>query len=297
MGLVRVALLLLSVALLVALALWVRRALVVYRIERDEMTWRSPVEALPAGRDGIDGLREVQWTLRDGSRQRAFHAPGTNGVVVVIAHGSPGTALSMLPEARGLARRGYGVLLLNLPGYGGSEGPRTWGANFREAVRAAVDFAAAQPGVRRVAGYGYSMSTCIMMQVAADDPRIAALVLLAPFTDIAAQRAYQHRSRLPGVAEIAIPTARHFGLATDELDATAAVRRLGGRPLLLIVGDQDAAIPLWMPDRLKGLAEKADLWVVAGAGHADIAASGGDALIERIDAFLQSHSKPDTDIP
>lgn len=297
MGLARVAVLLASVVLLVALALWVRRALVVYRIERDEMTWRSSVESLPAGRDGIDGLREEHWVLADGSRQRAFYAPGTNGVVVVIAHGSPGTAHGMLPEARGLARRGYGVLLLNLPGYGGSEGPRTWGANFREAVRAAVDFAAAQPGVRRIAAYGYSMSTCVMMQVAAGDPRITALVLLAPFTDIAAQRAYQHRSRLPGVASVAIPTARHFGLATDELDATEAVRRLGGRPLLLVVGDQDHAIPLWMPERLKSLAEEADLWVVAGAGHAGIAESGGDALTERIDAFLQGHSNPGSGVP
>ena len=295
MGLMRIAWLLVSLVVLVALALWVRRALVVHRIERDEMTWHSPVESLPAGRDGIDGLREEQWVLSDGSRQRAFYATGTNGTVVVIAHGSPGTALGMLPEARGLARRGYGVLLLNLPSYGGSEGPRTWGANFREAVRAAVDFAAAQPGVRSIAGYGYSMSTCVMLQVAAADPRIGALVLLAPFTDIAAQRAHQHRSRLPGVASVAIPTARHFGLATDELDATEAVRRLGGRPLLLIVGDQDPAIPLWMPERLKSLAEKADLWVVAGAGHADIATSGGDALIDRIDAFLQGQSKPAMD--
>lgn len=297
MGLARVAVLLASVVLLVALALWVRRALVVYRIERDEMTWRSPVEPLPAGRDGIDGLREEHWVLSDGSRQRAFYAPGTNGVVVVVAHGSPGTAHGMLPEARGLARRGYGVLLLNLPGYGGSEGPRTWGANFREAVRAAVDFAAAQPGVGAIAAYGYSMSTCVMMQVAADDPRIAALVLLAPFTDLAAQRAYQHRTRLPGVASVATPTARRFGLATDELDATEAARRLGDRPMLLIVGDEDHSIPLWMPDRLKSLAEKADLWVVAGAGHADIASSAGDALIERVDAFLQRHARPETDIP
>jgi pimeloyl-ACP methyl ester carboxylesterase len=220
--------------------------------------------------------------------------PGTNGVLVVMAHGSPGTALGMLPVGRGLARRGYGVLLLNLPSYAGSEGPRTWGASFREAVRAGVDFAAAQRDVRAIAAYGYSMSTAIVLQVAADDARIRALVLLAPFTDIRAQRAHQHRSRVPGVAAMAIPTARWLGLAVDELDATQAARRIGDRPVLLIVGEQDPAIPLWMPSRLKELAANAEIWVIPGAGHVGVARDAGDAYFDRIDEFLRVHLRVET---
>lgn len=283
---------LLAIALLGALSIWGRRALRVHQIERNEMTWQTPAESLPADRSGIEAIREVTWSLADASRQRAFYVPGTNGIVVVVLHGSPGTALGMLAEARGLAQRGYGVLLLNLPGYGGSEGARSWGQNFREALRAAVDFASAEPGVRAIAVYAYSMSTAVALQVAADEPRIRALVLLAPFTDIAAQRAYQHRSRVPGVAAVAIPTDRYLGLAIEELDATDAARRLGDRPLLLIVGDQDESIPLWMPRRLKELAGKADLWEVAGSGHTDVVRHVGPAYFDRIDAFLQQHLSP-----
>jgi pimeloyl-ACP methyl ester carboxylesterase len=287
MRLTRVSLALAAIALVTGLTIWGRRAVGVFRMERAEMTAATPAERLPTDLDGLGGIREVGWALSDGTRQRAFFVPGTNGAVVVVAHGSPGTALAMLTEARGLARRGYGVLLIDLPGYGGSDGPRSWGASFREAVRAGVDFAAAQPGVRAIAAYGYSMGTCVALQAAAEDPRIGALVLLAAFTDITEQRAYQYRTRIPGVAAVAIPTARHYGLAVDELDATLAVRKLGDRPLLFVVGDQDEAIPVWMPRRLKELAGNADLWVMPGFGHVGVAQGGGDAYLDRIDAFLR----------
>lgn len=273
--------------LLVALCFWSARAWRVYAMERGELRWQAPSEPLPADRDGIEAIREVGWSLSDGTRQRALFVPGSNGRIVVVAHGSPGTAVGMLDEGRGLARRGYGVLLLNLPSYGGSEGPRTWGSSFRDAVRAGVDFAAQQPGVRAIAVLGYSMSTAVVTRAAADDSRIRAVVLVAAFTDFPTQRAHQYRSRIPGIAAVAVPAARWLGLAVDELDVLEAIRLLGDRPVLLVAGADDAAIPRWMPRRLKEAAANAEIWEVAGAGHVGLARVAGDSYIDRIDGFLR----------
>jgi pimeloyl-ACP methyl ester carboxylesterase len=261
---------------LVAASIWAQRAIRVFRIEYRELTWTAPATETLALADltGIEALHEVGWKLPDGARQRAFYLPPANGAVVVIVHGSPGSALGMLSEARGLARHGFGALLLDLPSYGGSEGSRTWGEGFRKAVVAALDFVSAQPGVRGIGAFGYSMSTALLTIVAADDPRIQALVVVAPYTRFDEQRRYQFRSRLPGMAAVSLLTARTLGLAADELDATDATRRLGDRPLLIIVGSEDGAIAPWMPRRLKDLAGNAELLIIPGAGHVNLHQAG-----------------------
>jgi fermentation-respiration switch protein FrsA (DUF1100 family) len=102
---------------------------------------------------------------------------------------------------------------------------------------------------------------------------------------------------VPGVAAVALPTARWLGLAIDELDATQAARRLGDRPVLLIVGDSDPAIPLWMPRRLKELTANAEIWVIPGAGHVGVARDAGDVYFDRIDAFLREHLRMGAESP
>ena len=287
----RVALVVLAAGVLAGTRVWLGRALRVWRAERAELTWQPPpgYAELPADREGIEEIREVSWALADGSRQRAFYLPPRNGAVVVYAHGSPGTGIGRLREARALAGDGFGALLLDLPGYGGSEGRRTWGRGFREAVAAAVDYVAARPEARHIGGFGYSMSTALMAQAAADDPRLEAIVLLTPFTRSQEQLHHQFRSRIPGLSHVAILSARHHGLAVDELDTTQAMRRLGPRPVLLVAGEHDGAIPLWMPRQLKDLSPGAELWIVPGAGHEGFAREFGEVYLERIRAFYRLH--------
>jgi pimeloyl-ACP methyl ester carboxylesterase len=273
---------------LVALALWTPRALRVFRIEYRELTWNAPADEPAPDLAGIEALREVGWTLPDGTRQRAFYLPPENGAVVVVVHGSPGTATAMLGEARRLAEPGFGALVLDLPSYGRSEGDRTWGRGFRTAVIAAIDFVAAQPGVRAIGGFGYSMSTALLTIVAAEDPRMQALVLVAPYTRFDEQRHYQFRSRVPGLSSVSLLTARALGLAVDELDAVEATRRLGDRPVLLVFGAEDEAIPPWMPQRLKELAGNAELLIIPGAGHVNVAQAGEAYARPLIDFYERS---------
>ena len=269
-------------------ALWLRRVGHAYALEREEFETPIVVDDTGLARKRLPALREVSWKLEGGEAQYAWHVPSHNGAIIVYLHGSPGSRSSLLPEATALAAQGYGALLVDLPGYGKSQGKRRWDASSRESVRRAIDFAAAQPDVdpRRIAGFGYSMGTAIMAEVAADDARVRSLVLMAGFTRLEDQMRHQFRSRVPGSVAAALLAARNAGVAVDTLDTEAAVRRLGPRRLLLIAGQLDDIVPLPMPEQLARVAEHAELYVAPGVGHTGFAERLGSAYFQRLADFF-----------
>ncbi len=105
--------------------------------------------------------------------------------VAVLAHPHPehgGTMRSKVVYhmAKGFSRIGYLTLRFNFRGVGRSEGAFDDGAGEADDYRAVVDYAAGQyPGVRVFAA-GYSFGAWIALTTGAADPRVAALVGVAP---------------------------------------------------------------------------------------------------------------------
>ncbi|MBC7174367.1 MAG: alpha/beta fold hydrolase [Polyangiaceae bacterium] len=271
----------------VGVGLWVRRALLVYREETAELEARVPPDPLPERDGALMEIREVSWS-HEGERQRGWFIPPRNGALIVYLHGSPGSRASLLPEARALARSGFGGLLLDLPGYGSSEGSRTWGAPYARSIVTAVDFIVREPRVdpSRVALFGYSMGTNVAAGVAAVDPRIRALVLSGAFTRLDEQLRSQFRGRLPWVEELAIVAAKRAGLDVGAFDTTASLRRVGEKPVFLIAGANDSAVPPAHARQLAAVAANAELWVVSGVGHVGLAERVGEPYFERLGAFF-----------
>jgi uncharacterized protein len=108
---------------------------------------------------------------------------------VVMAHGFGGTKDSgLLPFAEAMAGAGLDVLLFDYRGFGESSGePRqfAWPPRHREDYRAAVEFARGLEGVdpERIVLWGTSWSGGHVVYVAAEDPRIAAVVTQSPDID------------------------------------------------------------------------------------------------------------------
>jgi hypothetical protein len=108
---------------------------------------------------------------------------------VVMAHGFSATKDSgLLPFADAFAEAGLDVLLFDYRCFGGSSGePRqlAWPRHHREDYRAAVDFARSLKGIDpgRTVLWGTSWSGGHVVYVAADDPRIAAVICQAPDLD------------------------------------------------------------------------------------------------------------------
>jgi dienelactone hydrolase len=103
------------------------------------------------------------------------YIPSSNGAAVLAFPGRNGPQ----EHARMLARHGYGVLLLDRRGEGGSEGdPHGFGWSFDRDILAGVAYLKDRPDVepRRIGGLGLSVGGEMMLHTAAGTDDIAAVV-------------------------------------------------------------------------------------------------------------------------
>ena len=85
----------------------------------------------------------------DGRALSAWYVPSRNGAALLVDHGSGGSRERVVAHVRMLARHGYGVLALDLPGNGESEGHSNGlGDNAQPAIDAGLDYLS-QPAGRR----------------------------------------------------------------------------------------------------------------------------------------------------
>jgi dienelactone hydrolase len=123
------------------------------------------------------GRPYMQVTVRtsDGLRLAGWYVRSRNGAAVI----SYPTRAGKLPQARMLVRHGYGVLLLDARGYDGSQGdPNLFGWDDAKDIDAAVAWLQRQPDVHdgRIGGIGFSVGGEMMLQAAATNTRLRAVV-------------------------------------------------------------------------------------------------------------------------
>ena len=122
-----------------------------------------------------------------------------------MAHGFGGTMDSgLLPFAEAFAEAGLDVLLFDYRCFGDSTGePRqfAWPSRHREDYKAAVDFARGLDGVDpdRIVLWGTSWSGGHIVYVAAEDPRIAAVITQTP--DLDGVATLRHLGKYAGIGK------------------------------------------------------------------------------------------------
>jgi dipeptidyl aminopeptidase/acylaminoacyl peptidase len=237
---------------------------------------------------GIALLREISFGPPDGPRVAGWYAPPRNGAAIVLVHGTGAERSSLLPESQMLSRAGFGILALDLPGHGKSEGRSQWGLPERRAISAAVDWLTVRPDVNpdRIGALGMSMGGYVLTQAAAVDARIRAVVLVSTPHDVVAQNWHASRrwgllSQLP--CHLAL---RASGMPLDmrPLDIAGT---LSPRPLLVIAGALDDLVTPTMAERIFCAAgEPKELHVVAGAHHTDFVTAAPDEYRRILVGFL-----------
>jgi hypothetical protein len=85
------------------------------------VTAHAPRWAIDESAVGIPH-EEIRIAMRDGRRLSAWYVPSRNGAAVLLSHGSGGSRGRVPAHVRMLARHGYGVLALDNPGNGESDG-------------------------------------------------------------------------------------------------------------------------------------------------------------------------------
>ncbi len=208
-----------------------------------------------------DEARETSWLKRvslgpDG-RWEALHLlpSGTAAApTILFAHGNGELTDSWVEPFSELQRLGYGVVLVEYPGYGRSPGTATR-ASVGAAMMAAYDYAAGHPRVdrARLIGYGRSLGGAAIAELSLQRP-LAALVLESTFTS---------------VRDIAARYGIFGPLVRDPFDSRAALTRFKG-PVLLLHGERDRIIPASHSRALARVVPGAELALLP-CGHNDCA--------------------------
>jgi hypothetical protein len=207
----------------------------------------------------------VTVTTGDGLELTALYAPSRNRAAVVVFPGS-----SAVAEARMLARNGYGVLLLDPRGQGGSEGDLVRWAGDRD-LNAGAEYLRARPDVdpERIGGFGSSVGGEILLVAAAQSTLFKAVVSEgagfplgdADLTGVEGALATPLQLVMRGAASV-------FANHAPPTKIVDTIGRIAPRPVFLIyaepgMGGEDVR----QPQYFAAAGEPKALWQVPGAEH------------------------------
>jgi fermentation-respiration switch protein FrsA (DUF1100 family) len=204
----------------------------------------------------------------DGLDLAGWYVRSHNGAAVI----SYPTRKGKLPQARMLVRHGYGVLLLDMRGYEGSEGaPNAFGWGATRDVDAAVAWLRRQPDVRggRIGGFGFSVGGEQLLEAAAANTGLRAVV-----SEGAGERSVRETLVYGPRGWLSLPTAAVQTAALAVLSDTApppaltdVVARIAPRPLFLIYAGHGGGGEELTPDFFRAAREPKELWKIPEAGH------------------------------
>jgi poly(3-hydroxybutyrate) depolymerase len=246
---------------------------------------RSPVAAAELGRP----FERVTLRTADRLRLAAWYVPSRNRAAVIVFPGRSGP----VRHARLLARRGYGVLMLDRRGEGERDGElNLFGWNGEGDLRAAVEFLSTRTDVDpdRIGGLGLSVGGELLLQAAAHDPHLRAVV-----SEGAGVRSLAEHLQTPGVGRVqrwwtnwVLQTAAVAVLSGTKPppDLTDLARRVAPRPVLLIRardGNVDETLNEVYADRI---GRSATLWTLDHGGHTGALAADPAQYERRVVGFL-----------
>lgn len=229
-------------------------------------------------------------------------APGTppgRKLPVVILHGWLETKEFHAHQARLLQLQGHDVILIDHPCHGRSSGDVvTFGPHEVCALTAVIDHAQRHGWFGpRVLTVGFSLGAATALQHAAQDPRVAAVVAVAPFRDLPlAIESFcatlapwlNRRDVLAGIRCAA--TEHQFSIDQSSTHQAVAASAI---PILFIAGDSDRLLPAdqhVVPLHQIQRPAPSRLLRIPGAGHLSLCLLPWPDVDQAIVAFLNEQS-------
>jgi len=218
------------------------------------------------------GAEDVTLKTADGLSIKATYWVPKRDTTLLIFHGNAGHRGDRFGWVSGFVQDGWGVLLIDYRGYGGSEGSPTEQGLYKDADAAAAFLA--QRGAKRVVYFGRSLGAGVAVDLAA---RRAPAGLIVECGALA----------IVDVAKEAYPAFPVGWLMRDRYDGRGKVEKIAC-PGLFIHGARDTLIPPRMGRALfDAYGAKKEWYEVEGAGHNDVSLVGGRAYYRRISDWLE----------
>ena len=214
--------------------------------------------------------REIRIEMRDGRKLSAWYVPSRNGAAVLLSHGSGGSRGRVPAHVRMLARHGYGVLALDDPGNGESQGHSNGlGDNAQPAIAAGLDYLGRRPDVNpeRIAGFGLSLGGEVLLEAASRDRRLAAVVSDGATRPMDGDKANPKGAFEGAIGWLGMQSVRAVSGMKPSQSLIPMMAKIAPRPVLLVAGggfpDEIPASRLY---RDAG-GSSVELWELPDTGH------------------------------
>lgn len=219
-----------------------------------------------------DGFANITVTTADGLKLGAWYIEPENGATIILVHGAGSGRNSVRSYATMLHHNGFGVLALNMRGYGDSEGSiNRLGWMGTSDIGAAVDFLSAQDEVKAIGGLGLSMGGEILLGAASTYPALQAIAV-----EGATHRCVEEYMALPENR----PLYRNFthrvftfmvGLFTGEAQPQppllTSIERAEATTFLFIAAGNEGDEIDYNTLFHEAARDRSHLWVIPGIGH------------------------------
>lgn len=234
----------------------------------------------------------------DGLDLAAAYVPSRNGAAVIVFPGVTGRQVA--GRADMFVRHGYGVLVVEPRGNGASEGdPNLFGWSGEPDIAAALDFLNERTDVDpgRIGGLGLSVGGELMLQAAAHDQRLAAVV-----AEGAGARSIREDRRTPlpeAFVQVPLSAALTAAVAvfSDSMPPPSldrVVAEIAPRPLLLIWASPGQGGEWFNPDYFDAAGADAQIWEIRDSAHVNGLAERPEEYERRVidffdEALLATH--------
>jgi len=219
---------------------------------------------------------------------------------VLMLHGFLADHLQIENAAEALRNAGYRTIMVDLRGFGKSTGTNiTFGYLDKVDLTQLIDYLLAHDLCSRTLGvYGTSYGAASAILYAAADPRVKAVVAVAPFANIReevppfARNALGPLSSLFGDTSLNKMANALSGVASMDLDSAKPLEEISKTKakILLIHGDRDNIIPHASSEALqKANAANTELVTIPGKGHLELCFDPLGILQERTRKWYDAH--------
>jgi pimeloyl-ACP methyl ester carboxylesterase len=215
--------------------------------------------------------QEVAIETADGRELSAWWIAPRNRAAVLVSHGSGGSRERVAAHVRMLARHGYGVLAVDNPGNGESDGRSNGlGYNAQPAVDAAMRWLSRRSDVDRgrIAGFGTSLGAEVLLEAAARKPLLRAVVADGPARPMDAREVREAALPERVFGALSLQAVRGISGMREAPSLIGLIPRVAPRPVLLIAGGVGAPdeIPTNRLYRDAG-GPTTQLWELPDTGH------------------------------
>jgi fermentation-respiration switch protein FrsA (DUF1100 family) len=255
------------------------------------MGYLHPQRSIASGdllrENGIE-FQDIKLVTEDGVTLSAWYTSPKNGAVILVAHGYGDHRAEDFYAL--FANHGYGVVAWDFRAHGKSGGDFSSLGYFETLdVKAALDFALAQPGAEHVGAWGGSMGAVTMIRAMAQYPQIEALIADSPFVTLEEEMDLQvpfpmMRSLIHFFAE------QETGISPDMVNPLTDIASISPRPVFIIQGMADGMVPLNSAQRLYDAAgEPRQLWLEDDVPHLNMYAYYKERYTKRTIKFFDEY--------